>query len=130
MRTQRENRTNYRRFASVAILAGGFAMFAFQSRAEAQSTRRSRRTHVWSGAAFQPRLLSTSAAKNRARFQYLGKLSSNRYDSDSINNPYGRFGSPYSSVSVRNRFGRFGSPYSSVSATNPYATRAPRIVWP
>jgi len=40
--------------------------------------------------------------------KYLGELSSNRYSSDSIANPYGRFGSKYSPDSVNNRYGEFG----------------------
>ncbi len=61
---------------------------------------------------------------------YLGALSSNRYDPNSVSNPYGRYGSPYSPDSVNNPYGRYGSPYSPHSATNPYATQAPKIVNP
>lgn len=61
---------------------------------------------------------------------YLGTLSSNRYDADSISNPYGRYGSRYSPESVNNPYGMYGSPYSPYSATNPYATQAPQIVNP
>ena len=53
--------------------------------------------------------------------EYLGNLSANEYDPNSIANPFGA-GSPYSSNSVTNEFGMYGSPYSSQSATNPYAT--------
>lgn len=56
---------------------------------------------------------------------YLGRLSSNPYLSDSISNPYGRYGSPYSSTSVNNPYSRYGSPYSSMSPNNPFATRRP-----
>lgn len=59
--------------------------------------------------------------------KYLGKLNANRYDPDSVSNPYGRYGSRYSSDSVNNPYGRYGSRYSSESANNPYATRAPRV---
>ena len=59
--------------------------------------------------------------------QYLGRLSSNPYDSDSVSNPYGTYGSPYSSNSINNPYGTYGSPYSSKSTTNPYATDAPKI---
>ena len=59
--------------------------------------------------------------------QYLGNLSTNRYDANSINNPYGRYGSRYSSDSVNNPYGRYGSRYSNESANNPYATQAPVI---
>ena len=58
---------------------------------------------------------------------YLGKLSANPYDPDSIANPYGRYGNPYSPDSVNNPYGRYGSPYGAESANNPYATRPPRI---
>jgi len=61
---------------------------------------------------------------------YLGTLSNNPYDPNSISNPYGRYGNPYSPDSVNNPYGKFGSPYSPYSATNPYATQAPRIVNP
>lgn len=59
--------------------------------------------------------------------KYLGRLNSNRYDSDSVSNPYGRFGSRYSSESINNRYGRYGSRYSNESANSPYATNAPRV---
>lgn len=61
---------------------------------------------------------------------YLGTLSSNRYDPNSISNPYGRYGSRYSADSVNNPYGKYGSPYSPHSATNPYTTQAPKIVNP
>jgi hypothetical protein len=61
---------------------------------------------------------------------YLGTLSSNPFDQNSVNNPYGPYGSPYSPTSVNNPYGRYGSPFSPQSATNPYATQAPAIVTP
>lgn len=59
---------------------------------------------------------------------YLGKLSANRYDPDSVSNPFGRFGSPFSPDSMNNPFGRFGSEFSPYSPFNPYATQPPVIV--
>lgn len=59
---------------------------------------------------------------------YLGNLSANPYDPNSVNNPYGRYGSTYSSESINNPYGRHGSPYSNESVNNPYATQAPRII--
>lgn len=59
--------------------------------------------------------------------KYLGKLSGNRYDPDSVSNPYGRYGSKYSPDSINNEYGRYGSRYSNESPNNPYATSAPRI---
>jgi aspartyl-tRNA(Asn)/glutamyl-tRNA(Gln) amidotransferase subunit A len=58
---------------------------------------------------------------------YLGKLSDNPYDPDSVSNPYGRYGSPYSSTSINNPYSTYGSPYSSQSPNNPYATQAPLL---
>lgn len=62
--------------------------------------------------------------------QYLGNLSANRYDPNSVSNPYGQYGSPYSPNSINNPYGKYGSPYSPYSANNPYATSAPRIIAP
>ncbi len=68
-----------------------------------------------------PRLYSSNG-------QYLGKVSSNQYDPNSISNPYGRYGSQYSPQSVNNPYGQYGSRYSSQGANNPYATNAPIII--
>ncbi len=51
--------------------------------------------------------------------QFRGNLNSNPYDSNSVANPYGRYGSPYSSDSINNPYGA-GSPYRSDSPNNPY----------
>jgi hypothetical protein len=58
---------------------------------------------------------------------YLGRLNSNRYDSESVANPYGRYGSRYSSTSINNPYSTYGSPYSSQSATNPYTSTPPVV---
>jgi hypothetical protein len=50
---------------------------------------------------------------------YHGNLNANPYDSNSVANPYGRYGSPYSSGSINNPYGA-GSPYQQNSPTNPY----------
>lgn len=62
--------------------------------------------------------------------RYLGTLSSNPYDPDSVSSPFGVYGSRYSPDSVNNPYGRYGSPYSPYSARNPFATQAPAIVTP
>lgn len=59
---------------------------------------------------------------------YLGKLNASEYDSESIWNEYGRFGSKYNSNSIWNEYGRYGSSYSSYSPFNEYATYPPIIV--
>lgn len=73
-------------------------------------------------AAIEVILLSPASAQ-----QYLGRLSSNPYATDSTSNPYGRYGSPYSPDSINNPYGRYGSPYSPYSVNNPYATHTPRL---
>lgn len=62
--------------------------------------------------------------------QFLGVLSSNRYDSLSVSNPYGQYGSKYSSTSIHNPYSVYGSKYSSLSPNNPYATSPPILVSP
>ncbi len=59
--------------------------------------------------------------------EYLGRFT-NQFDSQSVLNEYGAYGSPYRSTSTNNSYGTYGSPYSSLSARNPYASRPPRII--
>lgn len=58
---------------------------------------------------------------------YLGKLTTNKYDVDSVFNEYGTYGSKYSTDSIWNEYGTYGSAYSSKSAFNKYATDPPQI---
>jgi hypothetical protein len=60
---------------------------------------------------------------------YVGKVSSNKYDSDSICNAYGSYGSKYATKSVRNTYGSYGSPYATYSAYNPYTSTPPAIYY-
>lgn len=71
--------------------------------------------------------IALSLCVSSAHAEYLGRLSSNPYLSDSTSNPYGRYGSPYSPDSINNPYGRYGSEYSNESVNNPYATNPPRI---
>ena len=59
---------------------------------------------------------------------YLGKLTTNKYDSNGIWNESGKYGSKYQSVSIWNEYGTYGSNYSNESAFNEYATKPPIIV--
>jgi hypothetical protein len=59
---------------------------------------------------------------------FLGCLNCNPYQSESICNAYGSFGSIYSSDSIWNAYGTFGSKYSSQSPWNQYASDPPVIV--
>jgi hypothetical protein len=59
--------------------------------------------------------------------QFLGKLTLNQYDSESISNNYGSYGSQYSSTSIKNQYSQYGSPYSSLSPYNQYSSTPPTI---
>lgn len=59
---------------------------------------------------------------------YLGCLSCSEYDSDSVFNEYGDYGSRYSSESIFNNFGDYGSRFSQYSPCNPFANDPPVIV--
>lgn len=59
--------------------------------------------------------------------QFLGKLCLNQYDTDSITNQYGSYGSQYSSTSINNKYSSYGSQYSSLSPFNQYSSTPPTI---
>lgn len=44
--------------------------------------------------------------------QFLGRLSSNRFMTESVMNEYGPFGSKYSSTSIFNVYSQYGSEYA------------------
>lgn len=50
---------------------------------------------------------------------FRGNLNSNKYDPDSVANPYGRYGIQYSPDSINNPYGA-GSRYNQDSPNNPY----------
>ena len=58
---------------------------------------------------------------------YIGKIT-NSYDSDSIFNDYGTYGSEYNSASIWNQYATFGSEYSSSSPNNSYTSTPPMII--
>lgn len=59
---------------------------------------------------------------------FLGEISSNKYDTDSIANEYGNYGSKYQTKSIFNQYGNYGSKYSQYSVFNEYATHPPKIL--
>ncbi len=61
---------------------------------------------------------------------YLGRLNANRYDPESVANPYGYYGSRYSSTSINNPYSTYGSRYSPLSPNNPYTATPPVVVYP
>lgn len=56
----------------------------------------------------------------------LGDLNGDRFQPDSVNNPYGA-GSRFNADSLNNPYGQYGSRFSTQSWTNPYATQPPQI---
>ncbi|MGB3205446.1 MAG: hypothetical protein WBB28_10690 [Crinalium sp.] len=61
--------------------------------------------------------------------QYLGIISSQKYDGDSTCNRFGQYGSSFSSTSASNKFSTYGSAYSILGAYNPNATKPPVIIY-
>ena len=59
--------------------------------------------------------------------QYLGKLSLNRFDHESIFNQFGNYGSRFSHTSIFNQFGNYGSRFSSLSPYNQFTNTPPAI---
>ena len=59
--------------------------------------------------------------------QFLGRITTNEYGSDSILNDYGDHGSEYSSDSIFNDYGSYGGEYSAESAFNDMASSPPRV---
>jgi len=58
---------------------------------------------------------------------FLGKIT-NSYDSESIFNEYGTYGSEYNSASIWNQYATFGSEYNSLSPHNSYTSTPPMII--
>lgn len=59
---------------------------------------------------------------------YLGCLNCSNYDSDSIWNEYGTYGSTYNSKSIWNAYGTYGNSYNSDSPWNSYGSNPPVVV--
>lgn len=57
---------------------------------------------------------------------FLGKITSNKYDSKSIINEFG-MGSSYRSESIMNKYGNFGGEYSNYSPFNRFASKPPKV---
>jgi hypothetical protein len=69
---------------------------------------------------------SADADETETDDQYLGQLSVNPYVPESVSNPYGA-GNRYDANSIKNPYGEYGSRYSNKSVANPYATDAPKL---
>ncbi len=72
-----------------------------------------------------PRLLGAVVVADNDTF--LGVISRDANDPDSLTNPYGRFGSPWSPDSIWNPDARYGREDGRGSPWNPYATKPPKV---
>lgn len=59
---------------------------------------------------------------------FLGKLTSDTFDAESIFNEFGNYGNEFSTTSIFNEFGTYGGEFSNESPFNPFATKPPIIV--
>jgi len=59
--------------------------------------------------------------------QFLGRITENRFDSSSILNLYGPFGSKYSATSIFNPYSPYGSVYGMFSVNNPMCQTPPKL---
>jgi len=59
--------------------------------------------------------------------QYLGKLTSNELDNDSLLNEFGPYGSEFSTTSIFNEFSNYGSEFSALSPFNEFSSTPPKI---
>lgn len=59
---------------------------------------------------------------------FLGKLNASKFDSESIWNSLGTYGSHLSTDSIWNEFGTYGSEFSTYSPFNEYASNPPVLI--
>ncbi len=59
--------------------------------------------------------------------EFLGSLENKRFDSNSIYNKFGPYGSRFSVSSIFNRFGIYGNGFSAYSAYNTITSTPPKI---
>ena len=105
--------------AARAVLKG-----YLRGRVAAQGVKPSQTTHSPAAMSFQVLLGGYIAADDG---KFIGRITTNKYDSDSILNDYGDHGSEYSSDSIFNDYGSYGSEYSGESAFNDMASSPPRV---
>lgn len=59
---------------------------------------------------------------------FLGNVNRNKFDADSLVNPYGTHGNRYSAESIFNQYSQYGSPYGTESPYNKFSTTPPMFV--
>ena len=104
----------------LVLAAVALAASAATASAQLQPT-----TPFTNGYGYNPHMESDLVASDGT---YLGRVTVNPFDADSISNPSGLYGSRFSRTSIRNPFGRYGSPFSPNGAFNDFAPNPPRII--
>jgi hypothetical protein len=59
---------------------------------------------------------------------FLGNVTRNKFDTDSLTNQFGPHGSRYSAESIFNQYSQYGSPYGTESPYNKFSTTPPIFV--
>jgi hypothetical protein len=59
---------------------------------------------------------------------FLGKISRNPFDAESVSNQFGIYGSKYSAKSIFNQYGLYGSQFSAMSPYNQFTSTPPKIM--
>lgn len=59
---------------------------------------------------------------------FLGTVTRNVYDQNSIANQFGPYGSRYSPTSIWNEYGQYGGPYGAHSPFNQYSSGPPQLI--
>ena len=72
-------------------------------------------------------LLGTNIFASDENNTFLGNISNNRFEQNSILNRYGTYGSRYSNTSIFNQYCLFGGEYSQFSPFNQYSNTPPKI---
>jgi hypothetical protein len=72
-----------------------------------------------------PQLLLFGSSDHKT---FLGCLNCSQFDSGSLCNQFGQYGSQFNTGSIWNQFGHFGSKFSSDSPWNQFSTSGPVIV--
>ena len=68
-------------------------------------------------------LMCTSASAD----EYIGNLSGNMFDGESINNEFALINNPFYPYSLTNSFGPYGNEFSPYSPKNEFSTMGPRL---
>lgn len=82
-------------------------------------------TLIFSFSAHSQKLLIYGGEKNDI---YLGCLSCDKFDSDSIWNKFGLYGSKFNAQSIWNKYGKYGGSFNDYSPFNKFARNPPVLV--